>query len=484
MRAAVIVAVLALVLNGCAKPLPPPVAPPPPLLISPAEVNVRHLPAPTPGGKACTQPSADPALALRLGVEIVGLEQTPSLQSKPVDSEARLIVQTRDGAPILTTARLTRRVAYFDSDQSAADLQNLVRNPDKRSLEILNIIDALPAGVIAEYEIGQKAPGGAGAQPSATQSSIRPKLTVQLRRVAADDNAGIPATELSLTIADPEGGATASGEPAQTETAFFDIPEGAAAERAMLVPFAVEGYPNWGVTILVKLTPGGDVPNKNDHRQLLDAVLAEVKAAAANPSAGPTTVPSAQDQTLAAAIGRIREFSGGKPAADERPSLVFLCDQSGAEFCMEVAMVADADQVHSLCQKLAADLSVGSIDRTSAGWLLDRDALLFLSELQKGSKMPDELLAVVTTYAGEAGRHEATMEGILNGLASRADLQVRLTAENLIFLEDSSPASRARAFEWLSTHGQPIKGYNPLGPIRERRAAIDKALNSDVGGAP
>jgi hypothetical protein len=98
--------------------------------------------------------------------------------------------------------------------------------------------------------------------------------------------------------------------------------------------------------------------------------------------------------------------------------------------------------------------------------------------------MPDELLAVVTTYAGEAGRHEATMEGILNGLASRADLQARLTAENLIFLEDSSPASRARAFEWLSTHGQPIKGYNPLGPIRERRAAIDKALNSDVGGAP
>ena len=91
--------------------------------------------------------------------------------------------------------------------------------------------------------------------------------------------------------------------------------------------------------------------------------------------------------------------------------------------------------------------------------------------------MPPELAEVLTRYAGEPGRHAGAVDEVLHEGGSRADFSARLIAENLVFLEDSSPASRVRASEWLATIGKTPGRLQPAYAwARERHAALDKAL--------
>ena len=80
------------------------------------------------------------------------------------------------------------------------------------------------------------------------------------------------------------------------------------------------------------------------------------------------------------------------------------------------------------------------------------------------------LQAVLTDFAGEAGRHTGAMEDISRKLSGRADLESRMIAENRIYLEDSSPASRVRAFDWLQMRGQAPANFDPL--AKRRIAAL------------
>jgi hypothetical protein len=50
-------------------------------------------------------------------------------------------------------------------------------------------------------------------------------------------------------------------------------------------------------------------------------------------------------------------------------------------------------------------------------------------------------------------------------------------AENLVALEDSSPAARVRAFDWLAARAKAPRDFDPLGPAGQRRAALDKAMD-------
>ena len=79
-------------------------------------------------------------------------------------------------------------------------------------------------------------------------------------------------------------------------------------------------------------------------------------------------------------------------------------------------------------------------------------------------------------HAGEAGRHAASIEQLTRGVGGRADFDGRVLGENLIFLEDSSPSSRVRAYDWLQSHGHAPAGYDPLGPPKARRAALERML--------
>ena len=110
--------------------------------------------------------------------------------------------------------------------------------------------------------------------------------------------------------------------------------------------------------------------------------------------------------------------------------------------------------------------------------MLEISTLQFLGRLLSDNQLPPELGAVLTDYAGEAGRHAGSIEQIISKLTDRKELDARLIVENKIYLEDNSPASRVRAFDWLKSRGQEPKGFDPLASPRDRREAL--AASSDV----
>jgi hypothetical protein len=163
-----------------------------------------------------------------------------------------------------------------------------------------------------------------------------------------------------------------------------------------------------------------------------------------------------------------------------RRAMVYLAGQTGAQLCGDAALVAD----DATLQQFAADARAGAASAKppytpeALGWVLDRACLAWCARLSGENRLPPELSAVLSTYAGEAGRRPASLEEMLRAANSRAALDARLVSENLIYLEDSAPSARVRASDWLLARGRAPAGYEPLGPPRERREALERALES------
>jgi hypothetical protein len=94
------------------------------------------------------------------------------------------------------------------------------------------------------------------------------------------------------------------------------------------------------------------------------------------------------------------------------------------------------------------------------------------------NQLPPELASVLTSFGGEAGRHASSLDEITKNLTGPGELQTRLIAENMIYLEDSSPAARVLAFDWIKSRRTAPAGYYPLAPARQRKDALEKALQS------
>jgi hypothetical protein len=93
------------------------------------------------------------------------------------------------------------------------------------------------------------------------------------------------------------------------------------------------------------------------------------------------------------------------------------------------------------------------------------------------SQLSPELLEILTLYMGETGRHAAALDEVMRGVTSRNALDQRLVSENYIYLQDSSPAYRARAFDWLKARNLAPANFDPLGAPKARREALDQALS-------
>ena len=117
-------------------------------------------------------------------------------------------------------------------------------------------------------------------------------------------------------------------------------------------------------------------------------------------------------------------------------------------------------------------------DSSYLGWVVDRALLAGLAKLASGGEFPPAVAAMLSARFGEAGRDPGSLGELAAASTSRADFETRIRAENLILLDDASPASRVRAFEWLSSRNEAPQGYNPLGSSAERRAAVDGHLQS------
>jgi hypothetical protein len=72
------------------------------------------------------------------------------------------------------------------------------------------------------------------------------------------------------------------------------------------------------------------------------------------------------------------------------------------------------------------------------------------------------------------------LEDLLDSAGSTDEFRKMLVDENVLMLEDRSPANRARAFLFLQGRGIELGEYDPLAPRRERQAALKKIMAGTV----
>jgi hypothetical protein len=167
----------------------------------------------------------------------------------------------------------------------------------------------------------------------------------------------------------------------------------------------------------------------------------------------------------------------------QRRSLALLAGRTEAALTRDLALSSDDAFLQRLAAGCLAAIQDDDGDRTEErlGWLLESTSLRTLAaDLE--TELEPALQAVLLLHAGEAGRHPASLVAVVGASQSMESCRQRLREENLIFLQDRSPAARVRAHDWLSARHLAVPGYDPLSDSETRRQALDRYLDTLQSG--
>jgi hypothetical protein len=167
-----------------------------------------------------------------------------------------------------------------------------------------------------------------------------------------------------------------------------------------------------------------------------------------------------------------------------RSALAYLGQVTGAHLAEDVALAASDAALHTIVERAQSKLDETEErpDAAALGLTLERASYEVAFEFLRSRDASPGLEGMILRHTGEVGRHMALLSEFVENARSLDDLQARLVDENIIFLEDSSPASRVRAYDWLTQIGKAPPGYDPLASRKERRAAMNRFLESIENG--
>jgi len=158
-----------------------------------------------------------------------------------------------------------------------------------------------------------------------------------------------------------------------------------------------------------------------------------------------------------------------------RRALVLLSDRVGARLTGDFILVAEESMLAGYIAHLREHESeLPEPTSENAAWALEKNLCALLAERMGREDLPHEIAAILVRRLGEVGRSPATIEELLSTSSSLAGFIEQVRKMNEIFLEDSDPSARVRAFDWLAAHGGVPSGYDPLAPLKERRGALER----------
>lgn len=449
---------------GCRTPAVGPLTP----AVVPCVTHYAGSPLSGPTGQALVldqRPEDVPSVS----VTAVTLDRMPPDAGEPLGSEARLVVAQAGDSAIQPSGRLTQGARVLQGADAPKAWHALAKGRVPLSMD-----GVLPSGVTAEFRLSDPAQ----LQDPATGRAVHRGVSLQLAEPTGDS--ADHHLLASLTVDDLARAAPAAFE---SEAALFDVPApDGKASVALFVPFRVRGTPTRAVAILAQVRAG-----TADAAHL--AAVARCQDEVAGPSAGtgqpghpvPTTGPGPVTLSTALALMDV--------PVRRRAALAFLAGQTGAALSRDLALTADDALLGKLAAAVKAKVTADFGDRVAAGWQMEQAVLQVLVQMSARGPLPPEVTAVLTSHYGEAGRHAESLDEIAGQMASPARFEAGVVAENMISLEDDAPGSRVRAFEWLQARRHAPAGYDPLGPARERRAALEHAQEpqpeaSPTGGQP
>lgn len=464
-----------------------PEVPPQPLVPPGLTIRTGHfVGTPISGPIARSISSLDLGSPAFVQASFAAVELMPEGILQPITLRTRLVMGS-DGRPsVMLAGAVARSVLYGPLDDDQDPLQAALEGEYGQAVLIRSAEAALPRGVTAtfclSYEEASKTrpPEGSGigvqvyrtGRNDGAPDEIGMALLVEapLHAAAPGPGAGSAAPPKGSPFPDPPRHAL-GGAPRLAETAILDAFRADQASRhAFIIPLGSGSSDGAALVVVVETAPGSpDQPSEELTERCRLNLEDSVQQAARQPVAGPPDAPLWPG--LASAFGSLQR------RCCDRSALAFLAGETGARICGDMALVADGESLGLLAESVIREVEAHPFvaDSPSAGWTLERAALNAYAGLLGASKVPPELMAVLTVHTGEVGRRAAFLEELIGSVNSLGELGERLIAQNFILLEDSSPAARVRAFDWLESRGRAPAGYDPLAPMRERRAALAAA---------
>lgn len=216
------------------------------------------------------------------------------------------------------------------------------------------------------------------------------------------------------------------------------------------------------------LAPGAETTAVEEIMRELAACGAECAVAGAVAAVGPSPDPLTGIVTL--------------ERDHRRGALARLAILNGARVTADLAAAADDDTIDGFVAKLAESRK-DAPPASDIGLELEKASWKYLADRMSGTDFPSALAAVALDHAGEAGRFAAVIEDVSASARSIAEIEQRLVAQNRSLLEDRSPSTRVRAFEWLTKRALAPEAYDPLADLKARKKALRAAEDKEAEAA-
>ncbi|NNM84602.1 MAG: hypothetical protein HKL96_02425 [Phycisphaerales bacterium] len=407
------------------------------------------------------KPSDDSVIA---DVAFYAIKRMPLNQLTPLDQQKTLVLNIAQSHPALATGRLTSGSLLGISSQPAVEVtQRLLKASGGGSFL------GLQRAAVAQGSTAQFTAFDRYAITSALNHKvIRPRISVAIWDPAQGHVERGPRAGLALSVhkitAAPNGnsGGIEAGEMQVLSVNRIKH----ATTYALAVPFRLLTGTNEAILAIVHLQPWSQTPTNTALYQQSKSLFA------GNPSVAALGPELARPDLLEA-------IKNLQATAVQRSALAYLAGQTGSRLTLDIALAADNATLAQLAanESKAIGPNPKGLSLPQLGWRLDRTTFELLHAMNKKQPLPPSLLVPLSVHVGEAAWHESSLDQIARGLASRRDYRQHVIAENLIYLQDTSPASRIAAYDWLNSHGWAPAGYQPLASNSARQAALDKAEN-------
>ncbi len=241
--------------------------------------------------------------------------------------------------------------------------------------------------------------------------------------------------------------------------------------------FDPEGRLAYLLVLEMDKAPAGEAADKALESQLME-VISDVRDAAIEGA-------NRRQQLLLSDRVQLRQLHAIEALSNPAHSRSAIFELAGgAPIAMDLALMASAELIAKFITQLEKQ---GELLRELAGepdamsWRLEREAVLLFTGQISEQEMPTEYTALLIRRTGEIGRYPGILEDAVLASTSIATFYARVFEENMIALEDSSPSSRVRSYDWLSDMGTKIPDYDPLDSSAKRRTALRAWEDSKIG---
>jgi len=408
------------------------------------------------------------------------IKQLPKNLLYPAESQVRMIKIFPAQKPVSPVAQLTRGTRIGTIENPTQFINRITNNGSNGGILIGKINAVLPQGITTSFNFTEKktidsqSPDGFNIQifnrpqtqePSAESSlDIAIAATGKLKQDSENNQENLQRADEEVTDSEPEG------ENIQTtETVFLNTRAFEKRDQFAIIlksPFTSEENETFAIIIDVRSPPQENRVSIAMHTTYFNQCLEYLKRESARDS----ILHGKPDIKWAGLEDSIQSLLSPN---NERRALIHLAQQTNAPLVKDIALSGTEIVVGQLSQAVTNEYLSGSINNSEmVGWVLEKTAYSLLARLLSTEQANPELEAILIRHTGQVGRNVSTLEELIASSNTIEELQSYFVRENLIFLEDISPAARTRAFDWLSARGKAPDGYDPLSPLKKRRDVL------------